>query len=137
MRVDAWICSASEAQNVGMLSIPRDQFEHLGADQKQRFVAALTARLRRDHPQPTQPMSDADVAALIDTATRRAALYGLTAEAHVRFYAGLMLRQGHDFDVDPAMSWAGEILEDDGIGAHDKVARLDEVLVFLERGAAA
>lgn len=120
-----------------MLSIPRDQFEHLGADQKTRFVDGLTARLRHDHPAATQALSDADLAALIDTATQRGALYGLVAEAHVRFYASMMLRHGHDFDVDPARPWIGAVLEDDGIAPNDKVSRIDESLVFLERGAAA
>jgi hypothetical protein len=118
-----------------MLSISGAQYEQLGKGPKQRFVHGLIDRLRREHPQQTAPMSDAQLVQLVDTAILHGGHYGLRSETHVGYYAGTMLRHGADFDVDPAKPWAGDILDDDGLDPDEKVARLDEVQVFLLRDA--
>lgn len=116
-----------------MLTLTPEQFERLGTDQKQRFVAGLVQRLRNDFPRQTRARDDAAMNLLIDTGSRNAAVYGLVGEAHIRYYCGMMLRHGENFDADPKLPWAGEILDNDQLGATEKVARLDEVQVFLDR----
>lgn len=109
------------------------QFEQLGADQKQRFIAQLMARLRRDFPVQTKPLDDPAMHELIDTGMRHAQTYGLVSEAHIRVYCAMMLRHGRDFDADPKLPWAGDILNDDKLAPRDKISRLDGVQVFLDR----
>ncbi|WP_418315120.1 hypothetical protein [Piscinibacter sakaiensis] len=116
-----------------MLTLTAEQFARIGADQKQAFVDRLIAQLRQDFPQQTSPRDDTAMRQLVDTGSRNAETYGLVGEAHIRFYCGLMLRHGEDFDTDPKQPWAGEILDDDALSATEKVARLDEVQVFLDR----
>lgn len=109
------------------------QFEQLGADQKQRFIAQLLVRLRQDFPVQTKPLDDPAMRKLIETGTRHAETYGLYSEGHIRVYCGMMLRHGRDFDADPKLPWAGEILNDDQLAPRDKISRLDGVQVFLDR----
>lgn len=116
-----------------MLTMSQKQFEQLGADQKKRFISQLVQRLRRDFPAQTRPLDDPALRELIDTGIRNAEAYGLHSEAHVRVYCSMMLRHGRDFDADPKLPWAGDILNDDALEPRDKVARLDGVQVFLDR----
>ena len=116
-----------------MLTMSQKQFEQLGADQKQRFIAQLMERLRLDLPVQTKPLDDQALRELIEDGSRHAETYGLFSEAHVRVYCAMMLRHGRDFDADPKLPWAGDILNDETLAPRDKVARLDGVQVFLDR----
>lgn len=119
-----------------MLTISAEQFESLGTGQRDRSLKTIAARLRQDFPKQTSPLSAPDLQALIELGMKNAAVYGLVTEGQVRFYCGMMLRHGRDFDVDARLPWAGDILEDDRLAPAEKLARLDEVQLFLDRGPA-
>ena len=116
-----------------MLTISAEQFDSLGTGQRDRSLKAIAARLRQDFPQQTAPLSEPELQALIELGIKNAAVYGLVTEGQVRVYCGMMLRHGRDFDVDARLPWAGDILEDDRLAPAEKLARLDEVQLFLDR----
>lgn len=116
-----------------MLTISAEQIDSLGVGQRERSLRALAARLRTDFPQQTAPLSAPALDELIETGIRNARVYGLVTEGQVRVYCGMMLRHGTDYDADPSLPWAGEILENDRLSPTEKLARLDEVQLFLDR----
>lgn len=117
-----------------MLRITAAQFEQLWFAQ---FTDKVSEHLRRYFELPCRIAGDACVRETIRLGVTRARRWGLTREASAQSYIDHMLMLGSDFDSDPQLPWAREILE----RKQPELARLDSLHAqardFLERTAGA
>jgi hypothetical protein len=121
---------------VGVLVIRRAQMEALRRHALEPFQALLTWRLRTSFTAQTQALSDAALEALVWAGIDRANGYGITAEPDVAGFVELMVCHGTDFDRDPAMPWAGEILNSPELDDATKMASLgycEEIFLWPTR----
>ena len=91
-----------------MLRISAAQFEQLWFAQ---FTDKVSEHLRRYFELPCRVAGDACVRETIRLGVRRARRWGLTREASAQSYIDHMVLLGSDFDSDPQLPWAREILE--------------------------
>jgi hypothetical protein len=91
-----------------MLRISATQFEQLWFAQ---FMDKVSEHLRRYFELPCRIAGDACVRETIRLGVTRARRWGLTLEASAQSYIDHMVMLGSDFDSDPQLPWAREILE--------------------------
>jgi hypothetical protein len=86
-----------------MLRIPRRQQDALGEAQVADFERRAAVHLRGYFPEDCQALDDSALREL-------AAGFGVLAERDVTLYLDVMMTLGPDFDRDPTLPWAHEIL---------------------------
>lgn len=74
------------------------------------FVKLMEQHLKKFFPQFCEAAGGAVVKDYIRYGVKRAVSYQITAKRDVSRYIDLMVSLGRDFDRDPDLSWAGEIL---------------------------
>ncbi|NMO13587.1 hypothetical protein HPC49_01260 [Pyxidicoccus fallax] len=109
-----------------MSPIIRDaQLSALRKVQIRRFEAWVESHLQRHFPEACEAAGEAQVRGDIRHGIARAGAYGITAERQVCQYIDLMFVLGRDFDMDPSLPWAGEILrEESGISERERIRLL-------------
>jgi hypothetical protein len=93
-----------------MLTIRKEQEEALGRDRLRRFVIQMEQHLRQFFPARCAELGDEAVREWIHHGIERAAVYGVVAERDVCKYIDVMFTCGREFDEDPKLPWAREIL---------------------------
>jgi hypothetical protein len=106
-----------------MLTIRPEQERELARPFIERFERRAAEHLRRYVPDACLSLGDAALAAAINHGIARATHHGLETERDLLRFLTLMFVFGRDFDVDPALPWAAEILRSPG-DATDKTERL-------------
>lgn len=81
-------------------------------------AAALTERVC-DHvkeffPEGCASLSPENFLQFVETGVKKAALYGFNASPEVCQYVDLMFLLGREFDTDPSLRWAANILQKPG-----------------------
>jgi len=114
----------------------RPEQTHVFEDQLAREGdGELASRLGAIYPIQQALLGSDGILAVVALARQRAREHGLRTSVAVGLYTGLVFQLGSDFDRDPQLPWASEILQDEEIpGA---AARLEltcrEAMVVIER----
>jgi hypothetical protein len=93
-----------------MLRIPRRQQDALCEAQVADFERRAAVHLRSYFAEDIQALDDSALRQLIRHGIDRAAGFGVVAERDVTLYLDVMVTLGPDFDRDPTLPWAYEIL---------------------------
>ena len=101
------------------------------------FSAWMKSHLEKFMPAHCEALGPAGTHAAIEYGIDKAARYGITADSEVCQYIDLMFCFGQDFDEDPALPWAGAILnEPAGASPEPKIVRLFRASLHHLRDAA-
>src|SRR6266446_4895926 len=98
-----------------MLKIRADQMDALSNAAVVTFEQRVAAHLRRFFPDACQRLNDAGLLERIRYGISIAATYGIVTECGVCKYIDVMFTLGWQFDCDPQLPWAHEILIDDSV----------------------
>ena len=108
-----------------MLTIRQEQMDALSRVALDNFGDRMVVHLKKCFPESCRALGELGTREAIRHGTERAGSYRLTAERDVCRYIDVMLAFGRDFDADPSLPWAAEILGDEGpAGPGDKMDRL-------------
>lgn len=109
-----------------MLVIRRAQMDALARAAREPFVENIIAHLRRVWPEECAAMGEEGLDAFVGHGLARCEQYGVETEYDVGRYCDLMLILTRDFDVDPKIPWAQDILTSPGFDGRMKVDELME-----------
>jgi len=111
-----------------MFTLRQNQIEALDQLSRESFVERMLVHLNRFFPEHCRALGDASMREAIDHGIERAETYGIVNERDVCLYIDLMFGFGRDFDTDPELPWAAEVLNDEQIAApKQRINRLHEV----------
>lgn len=105
--------------------IRKQQIDALEAPTAGAFVTRLAEHLRTFAPKLSKILGEDRIRKVIESGMDRAQTYGLTNRGPVRFFIDLMFALGSDFDSDPQLPWAVNILRDARIP--DQMLRADRL----------
>jgi len=94
------------------MQIRREQMNTLDEHMRMKFEDFMVGHLWEHYPVECEEMGEDQVRDWIRHGTERAAVYEVEAERDVCKYIDVMFAFGRDFDQDPGLPWAGEILTD-------------------------
>lgn len=109
-----------------MLVIRRAQMDALARSTMDTFVENVTAHLRRVWPEECAAMGDEGLEAFVARGMAKCERYGIDTEYDAGRYCDLMLLLTPDFDEDPNVPWAQDILTSPGYDGRVKVDELME-----------
>lgn len=95
-----------------MLTIRPAQIRVFSMVAAKNFEDHMVAHLAEFFPQPYQKLGEAKTRAAIQQGVVKAQKYGIVSEHDVCIYIDMMFEYGNDFDVDPALPWASQVLND-------------------------
>jgi len=98
-----------------MLTIRKEQMQVFRQAALRHFENDMTVHLQQFAPKYCEAMGEIELRSLINSGIARASEYGLTGRGPVRFFIEQMFLLGIDFDTDPQLPWAFEILKDSNI----------------------
>jgi hypothetical protein len=96
-----------------MLRVRKEQFEVFEAEAVRNFEEQLIQHLRECAAGHSEVVGAPGLRQVVRLGMERAAKYGLTNRGPVRLYVELMFMCGSDFDTDPQLPWAEELLRED------------------------
>lgn len=106
-----------------MLKISKEQMEAFQQAALKDYEDQMVEHLKKFTPKHSEVIGEPGLRRVIQLGMDRAKNYGLTNRGPVRFYIEMMFMLGSDFDTDPQLPWAGEILDDTTIS--DQTVRAD------------
>jgi hypothetical protein len=109
-----------------MLVIRSEQMDMLQVHMTKQFVNRMVQHVREFFPEEFASMGEGTVRETIEYAIDRAQSYDISVEYDVSRYINLMFTFGRDYDIDPALPWAKEILINTELSGFSKVDRLYE-----------
>ena len=119
-----------------MLIIRREQKDRCAAQVRAVFEERMLTHLEAVFGQRCESMGRAGVRQMVRHGIEQAGSYGISAEREVCKYIDLMFIFGEQYDVDPALPWAAEILNDE----HETPPKMERLfpaaLEFIEGTAA-
>ena len=95
-----------------MFRIRKAQMEALARAEEENFDDRLYENVRENFPEESEELGEEKTRATIRYGRERAASYGFQSRDDVTRYVGLVFAFSRDFDLDPEMPWAREILTD-------------------------
>jgi hypothetical protein len=98
-----------------MLVIRNRQMEVMQQYAQECFERELAEHVKEFAPRHSASAGNEAVEALVKLGIERSKNYGFTNRGPVRFFIELMCIYGSDFDTDPQLSWAAEVLNDEFI----------------------
>ena len=113
-------------ERCAMLIIRKEQMAVFEALMGERFKRRMAGHLTAAFPGPAGSMTAEDLGSVIEAGIERAAAYGITREGHVQRFLEYMFTHGPDFDTDPEISWAGEVLRMTDVDGSVKMDWIDE-----------
>jgi len=96
-----------------MLKIRKEQYEELGKVSLKRFEDSMVEHIREFFPEQYDALGETVVRNVIEYGVDRAEAHGFETEPDVNMYIDLMLLLGSNFDTDPQLPWAAEILQEE------------------------
>lgn len=109
-----------------MLVIRHAQMDALARSAMEPFVENVIAHLRRVWPEECAAMGDEGLEAFVARGMAKCDRYGIETEYDVGRFCDLMLLLTPDFDEDPNIPWAQDILTSPGFDGRVKVDELME-----------
>lgn len=120
-----------------MLKIRKEQMGAFSFQALESFEDRIVARLNTFSPDHCQALGEEKTRKAIRYGIKRAASYGIEFERDVCLYIDQMFAFGQDFDKDPNLPWAAEILTDETIfGPTSRIDKLHETSLRHVREAA-
>jgi hypothetical protein len=107
-----------------MLTIREKQVAVLSAPQFKRFLDDLARHVGTFFPKRVKALGTEKTEEAIRDGIARAAAYGIKAERDACLYIDLMFSLGRDFDKDPSLPFASEILSDPEVSAACRIDRV-------------
>lgn len=102
-----------------------EQIETFQAAAQGSFEAEALEHIKKEYPAAVQGIEDAALKQLISRGAQRAEKYGFKARGPVRMFLEFLALLGHEFDQDPMLFWAADILKDrEGIEEMEQAQRL-------------
>lgn len=98
---------------IKMLKIRKEQYEELGKISLKRFEDSMVEHIKEFFPENYDVLGEAVVRNVIEYGVDRAEAHGFETEPDVNMYIDLMLLLGSNFDTDPQLPWAAEILQEE------------------------
>jgi hypothetical protein len=108
-----------------MLNIRPGQMEAFEQAAQRRFENDMAAHLRKFAPRHCKILDEEALRTIIRLGIERARKYGFTNVGPVRLFLELMFLFGSDFDTDPQLPWAAEVLADKAI--KDQASRAESL----------
>jgi hypothetical protein len=93
-----------------MLTMRPAQVQSFSEAEITHFVEETATHLNKFFPEQCKALGDSKLLTAIRYGIKRAAAYQITAKSDVTKYLDLGIVFGADFDRDPKLPWAGEIL---------------------------
>jgi len=90
--------------------IRQEQMQDLSASVEQNFQLQLVMEMREFAPWHAGVLGDSGLLGCVQFAMQRARQYGFTNRGPIRLYLQMIFLLGSDFDSDPLLPWAGEVL---------------------------
>lgn len=119
-----------------MLTIRKDQIDALGALLREDFEQRALRRLCSAFPARVEAMRrNEDIAGAITRWIDEAFTFGIRDQQQVLRYLDYSLVLGAAFPHGPGFSWAKAILEDQSLFPVERIALLDEHLIFSDARA--
>jgi len=121
-----------------MLRIRKEQNEELAKVALKRFEDSMIIHLNKFFPEECKALDAEATRRTIRYAIERAAGYDIVSQRDVCIYTDVMFVFGRDFDKDPKLPWAGQILNDKSLKdkPHEKADKLyDTALENIEKAA--
>ncbi|HEX5432464.1 MAG TPA: hypothetical protein VFW83_10890 [Bryobacteraceae bacterium] len=112
-----------------MLTIRPEQMRILNRAFEAAFRENVREYLQTYYASRCQAMGPEGLDSFIEKGIARAARYGIEIEADIFDFIEILFEYGLEFETQPALSWAAEILND---GASSGSARVDRLLTWLE-----
>lgn len=109
-----------------MLVIRHAQMDALARSAMEPFVENVIAHLRRVWPEECAAMGEEGLEAFVARGMAKCERYGIETEYDVGRFCDLMLLLTPDFDEDPNIPWAQDILTSQGFDGRVKVDELME-----------
>lgn len=106
-----------------MLVIRKEQIAVFEEIAQKNFERELLDHLKKFIPKHAEAVGNDQLIDTVSLGIERAREYGFTNRGPVQFYVEMMCLFGCDFDTDPQLPWAGEILKDEEIT--DQTQRAD------------
>jgi len=119
-----------------MLRIRPEQLEVFGKLSSKQFEQRMASHLRTRFAVQTAGLTDDALLGRIQVGIQKARCYGFELEPHIRSYLELSMTHGAEFDRDPKIPWAGEILRNHRLDAETKLQRLEEHDMLSHQGSA-
>jgi hypothetical protein len=127
------VAGTSAATPPYRLLLSEQQTDKLAAQEHDPFPDELYAEMQEKYPERFAPPADAEMREWIAYGCERPKRYGIQTEQGIRDYVSLMMQLGRDFDVDPALLWASDLLGR-RLAPAEKLAQLKvEASKFLAR----
>jgi len=104
-----------------MLIIRQEQMEKFSQVMIKRFEDLLFEHLKDFSPEKIRALGEAAVRKIIHYGIDRARGYDYFSELHICKYIELMFLLGQDFDKNPDIQWAGQILRDRTLSSAEKI----------------
>ena len=98
------------------LRIGAAQMSAFEAPMRRRFEQQLVEHIRQYHPEQHSALSTDEVLEAVRYGIRRAAAHGITREQDITRFVDVMMVLGRDFDDEPRLPWAKQILQDESLG---------------------
>jgi hypothetical protein len=95
-----------------MLEIRQEQIERLSEAASKNFEDRMLVRLEKFFPQHFTALGEEKTRFLVQFGVERAKTYSIASERDVCKYIDLMVSFGVEFDTDPKLPWASQILND-------------------------
>ena len=112
-----------------MMTIRRAQFEEIGRRLARRWEDTMVIHLETFFPERAAELGPKGVADAIDLGVKKAAKYNIHTERDVCKFLNFMFVYGFDFDTDPELPWAHEIL------TNEALVRSNVKMYLLEKAA--
>ena len=109
-----------------MLRIRKEQYEELGKISLKRFEDSMVEHIKEFFPEKYEALGETVVRNVIEDGVDRAEAHGFETEPDVSMYIDLMLLLGSNFDTDPQLPWAAEILQEESTEDESKEDELTE-----------
>lgn len=117
-----------------MLIISDEQMKMFDEYMKEQFVEKVAVYIRETFPEETKKLNKNELLDLVRSGWIRAKEYGLAAEWDVCRFIQYKIRLSPDFDANPEMGWAGEILVDPDFSGKEKMDRIDYHYFYVIKG---
>ena len=95
-----------------MLKIRKEQMDAFSEAALRSFEGRMAAHLGEFFPKQCKALGEAHVRDTIRYGIERAKTFGIVSSRDVAKYVVLMIALGRNFDGDPKLPWAGDILRD-------------------------
>ncbi len=111
-------------------TITETHMQAFSKQQAQRFESDMVAHVRKNFPNESRGLSDAELREIIQERIKKAESFNIVLEPDVAHYIELTIVLGPDFETEPATDWTQPILLDRQLSGRDKIERIHEQIMF-------